>query len=157
GLLSLELEKVELQEVFEQSVQNVTVAAAAKGVKITSADAGLSVDADRFRLVQILVNLLTNAIKFSPSDSVISLSAQRDGDVVHITVSDKGRGIPQHMLDSIFERFQQVQAADATAESTPGTGGKGLGLAICKALTELHGGAIAVESELGQGTKFTVA
>ncbi|HNN64508.1 MAG TPA: HAMP domain-containing sensor histidine kinase, partial [Candidatus Obscuribacter sp.] len=79
----------------------------------------------------------------------VSLSAKSDGNQVLIFVADHGRGIPAHKLASVFDRFQQVDAADAKNNR-----GAGLGLTICKTFIELHGGTVEVESEVGRGSTF---
>ena len=105
--------------------------------------------ADRGRVVQVLVNLLTNAARHSPPGSAIRVSAARDGVHVAVTVSDQGRGIPAERLPHLFRKFSGVNAGE------PG-GDTGLGLAICKGIVEAHGGRIRAESEgPGLGTSFT--
>lgn len=95
-------------------------------------------DADR--LNQVLVNLLSNAIKFSQPNSKIFVDAFEDGKFVRIEVRDEGRGVPDHLKQAVFDRFKQVDAADAVKRK-----GTGLGLAISKAIVERHGGSIGVE------------
>ena len=108
--------------------------------------------ADPDRILQTLTNLISNAVKFSPPDSTVHVSSERrDGEVL-FRVSDEGRGIPADKLDSIFERFQQVDASDAREK-----GGTGLGLAICRTIVEHHGGRIWVESVPEQGSTFSFA
>jgi signal transduction histidine kinase len=110
----------------------------------------LLVDVDLDRMLQVLAELVSNAIKFSPPQTIIKLAAQAiEHDEVCVSVSDQGRGIPQDKLDMIFERFQQGDASDSRA-----LGGTGLGLAICKKVVEQLGGRIWAESEPGKGSKF---
>jgi signal transduction histidine kinase len=97
----------------------------------------------------VMVNLLGNAVKFSPPGGTVEVTVEELPDVVCVKVTDQGRGIPKHMLTSVFERFKQVEVADATKKK-----GSGLGLAICKAIIEQHGGTIGVESEEGRGSTF---
>lgn len=94
-------------------------------------------------------NLVSNAIKFSPPNSKIVLSAHRFGGYIEISVVDQGRGIPADKQEIIFERFRQVAAEDEVL-----AGGSGLGLAICKAIVEAHGGKIGVYSHAGAGSTF---
>ena len=101
--------------------------------------------------MQTLTNLLSNAIKFSPPESRISVSSERRGAGLLIRVRDQGRGIPAHKLQTIFERFQQVDASDSRDK-----GGTGLGLAICRSIVQQHGGAIWVDSIEGKGSEFFV-
>jgi signal transduction histidine kinase len=119
------------------------------GVTLTIDPARVSMTADHDRLIQTLSNLVGNAVKFSETGGRVSLASSEDDGVLRFTVADEGRGIPSDKLDSIFGRFQQVEASDARAK-----GGTGLGLAISKQIVELHGGSIHVESELGSGSTF---
>jgi signal transduction histidine kinase len=97
----------------------------------------------------VLVNLLSNAIKFSPVDTFVSVTVEQQDDWVEVRITDRGRGIPPTHITSIFQRFQQVEAADGQRAR-----GTGLGLAICKAIIEGHGGTIGVESQEGHGSQF---
>jgi signal transduction histidine kinase len=98
---------------------------------------------------RVLTNLLGNALKFAPPDSTVTVAASPSGNGVRVEVRDQGRGVPDDLKDKIFERFAQVEKADATAH-----GGTGLGLAICKAIVESHHGKLGVESTEGQGSTF---
>ncbi len=118
----------------------------------------LLVEADEERILQVLSELVSNAIKFSPPQTIIRLSAKavtsqaEDGtnqEQVQVAVEDQGRGIPEDKLDMIFERFQQGDASDSRA-----LGGTGLGLAICRRIVQQHGGKIWAESEQDKGSKF---
>jgi signal transduction histidine kinase len=104
---------------------------------------------DSERLVQVLVNLISNAIKFSPDNGKVDVGVRDLGAAVRFTVSDEGRGVPAGMETKIFERFQQVESTDDSK-----LGGSGLGLSICKAIVERHGGTIGVESNNGKGSIF---
>ncbi|MCA9489519.1 MAG: hypothetical protein KC621_06335 [Myxococcales bacterium] len=114
-------------------------------------DSGLSVVADRTRLRQVLVNLLSNADKFTPTGH-IAVAARREGDRVVIEVEDTGPGIAPDLLPKVFDRFVM---GDPT--STRRQGGTGLGLAISRELVERMGGQLAVSSELGRGTTFQIS
>lgn len=109
--------------------------------------------ADPDRIVQTLTNLLSNAIKFSPAQTTVRMRAchSEQNSSVCISICDQGRGIPSHQLQTIFERFQQVDASDARQK-----GGTGLGLAICRNIIEQHGGKIWVESTINQGSTFYI-
>ncbi|XHX75926.1 MAG: PAS domain S-box protein [Stenomitos frigidus ULC029] len=111
------------------------------------------VEADSDRLLQVLTNLLSNAIKFSPNRSVIQLAVELKlaEETPHLlfTVCDEGRGIPADNLESIFDRFHQVDASDSREK-----GGTGLGLAICRSIVQQHGGKIWAESTMGKGSTF---
>ena len=108
--------------------------------------------ADSDRLIQVLTNLISNAIKFSPHQSTIELSISEEIDdqsYLLFSIRDRGRGIPAQNLQTIFERFQQVDASDSREK-----GGTGLGLAICRDIVEQHGGKIWAESVLREGSTF---
>ena len=94
-------------------------------------------DADPDRMLQVLTNLLSNAIKFSPADSTVSVQIDANADALSLKVIDRGRGVPVDKLESIFDRFQQVESSDASKK-----GGTGLGLAICRSIIQQHGGII---------------
>ena len=106
------------------------------------------VSADPLRVVQVLTNLLQNAIKFTPNGGTITVSACESGPDVQFSVTDTGIGIPPVELNRIFDRFYQVRRDDSNL------GGAGLGLAICKEIIRLHGGRIWAESEEGHGSRF---
>ncbi len=111
-----------------------------------------TVEADRRRLEQILVNLVDNAMKFNRPGGSVTVRGRRDDDRALLTVEDSGPGIPSDQLDKVFHRFHRVDPARSQE-----LGGTGLGLAIVKHLVQLHGGTVRVESELGQGARFIVA
>ncbi len=106
--------------------------------------------ADADRITQTITNLLSNAIKFSPAGSAISVSAAHGREGIVFRVSDHGRGIPADKLESVFERFQQVDASDSRDR-----GGSGLGLTICRSIVRQHGGELRVESVVGKGSTFS--
>jgi PAS domain S-box-containing protein len=150
GKLKMEIGDCPLSEVFERSVGGVIGFADSQKVHLVAEPTNLMAFADRDRLVQVLINLISNAIKFSPKDSTIRIEAAKIDDFVEVRVIDKGRGVPEEYRETIFERFQQVRTTDATQK-----GGSGLGLAICKAIVEEgHGGTIGVESKEGEGSTF---
>jgi len=149
GMLALDKAEVSLSSVFEQSIQTVAALANEKGIEVESLETNIVLDADSNRLVQVLVNLLSNALKFSPKGTKVTVAAQQLAECVEIKVSDQGRGIPAERAKFIFDRFHQVSSEDAKIQH-----GTGLGLSICKALVELHGGNIRVESEVGKGSTF---
>jgi hypothetical protein len=109
------------------------------------------VDADRELLRQMLSNLISNAIKFTPPGGRVTVILEEEASAARIVVQDTGRGIPEDQLEKIFERFHQVDASDTREH-----GGSGLGLAICKNIVEWHDGSIWVENLKEAGAKFTV-
>ncbi|HZH33516.1 MAG TPA: ATP-binding protein, partial [Pyrinomonadaceae bacterium] len=145
---------IELSSIIEASVDAVRPAAEAKNIRLqvlldSGADA-VSGDADR--LQQIVWNLLTNAVKFTPKDGRVQVRLERVNSHVEITVSDTGKGIEPEFLPHVFDRFRQ-----ADQSSTRRYGGLGLGLSIVRQLTEMHGGSVSAQSEgEGKGTSFTV-
>ncbi|HAD04588.1 MAG: hypothetical protein A2091_13195 [Desulfuromonadales bacterium GWD2_61_12] len=106
-----------------------------------------TVIAHRGRLEQVLFNLFDNAIKHAPSGSSVKLAARADGDLIEVSVADRGTGIPPEALPRLFERFYRVDAGRSRDQ-----GGTGLGLAIVKHIVQLHGGRVWIESTPGQGT-----
>lgn len=150
GQMQLELEPQEMQKLFS-SVDEMTAATfEIAGVTLRSSANGIVCLADADRILRVLTNLVSNAAKFSPRDSVVELIAEKNDGLARISVRDQGRGIPAHLLASVFERYQQVNVADSKLK-----GGSGLGLAICKDIVSLHGGEIWVESAEGKGSTFT--
>jgi two-component system phosphate regulon sensor histidine kinase PhoR len=116
----------------------------------TTSGLALRIMADQGRLEQVVVNLLENAIKYTPDGGVIRLFSEDDGEFVKVSVADTGIGIPAKDLPRIFERFYRVDEARTREQ-----GGTGLGLAIVKHIVQLHGGAVSVSSEPGQGSIFS--
>jgi signal transduction histidine kinase len=106
------------------------------------------IEADRERLLQVLANLLANAIRVSPLGERVRLSAERRGQGIRIEVRDKGPGVPEHFRGRLFQRFARAQ------EGQPGYKGTGLGLAISKLIVEGHGGRIGFEAASGGGALF---
>lgn len=150
--LDLQIEQTNLAGVVHSSAHAVGGFAERQHVRInTDASRDIWMPLDRERMIQVLVNLLSNAVKFSPPDSVVTVGIEESNGLVTLYVRDEGRGVPLGMRDKIFERFKQVEKADAHQK-----GGTGLGLAICKAIVEQHGGKIGVDSEEGKGSTFWI-
>jgi PAS domain S-box-containing protein len=137
-------------ELCQQTLETMQAFAAESQIEILCNVQPQQVFADRDRLVQTLVNLLSNAIKFSPPQSQVQLEASQIADEIVFRVCDRGRGIPTDHLESIFERFHQVDASDSRQ-----MGGTGLGLAICRSIVQQHSGKIWVESVLSEGSTFS--
>jgi signal transduction histidine kinase/PAS domain-containing protein len=150
GRLTLYKEPIELGVIVEQSIGQVLPKAMQKGIHLdVPAGATPTVDVDPGRIVQVLVNLLYNAIKFTPDGGTIRVTYQAVGGEVTVAVSDTGIGIPTEHLPLLFVRFSQVDAS-----STRQFDGTGLGLAICRELIELHAQRIWVDSTPGRGSTF---
>jgi signal transduction histidine kinase len=154
GNLCLAITPVDLHHVIREALNVVQPAADAKGVRVTFVpedDVGL-IDADRARFHQIAWNLVSNAIKFTPTGGSVTVRLRRTSVNIELIVEDTGQGIPDGFLHSIFEPFRQ-----ADESTTRANGGLGLGLSIVKHLVEAHGGTIAVYSAgAGEGSTFTV-
>lgn len=140
-----------LVEVVNKATGAVAMKASAKGISLLSTVTDCKIDIDSERIVQVLVNLFTNAIKFSPNQGKIEISSDVAGGAVRLSVRDYGSGIPGDALSSIFEAFKQAAVSDATRK-----GGTGLGLAICKSIIDKHGGKIWAENNDGLGATFFV-
>ncbi len=149
GHLPLERAPVGVGELVRQSAQALQGTAEDAGVRLCVDVEELEVCADADRVVQALVNLLGNAIKFSPPGGVVTVAVAPGEGCARFSVTDSGRGIPAEQLDSIFERFNQVDASDAREK-----GGTGLGLAIARGIVESHGGHLWAESTPGEGSSF---
>lgn len=149
GHSELVIEPAPLQEIFDRAADVVETHARAAHVRVLFEATSARVAADSRRLVQVLVNLAANAVKFSPAGSTIDVSAVATGSEVTVRVRDRGRGIPPDYVEKIFEPFQQVEAADSRSK-----GGAGLGLTISRSIVEQHGGTIGVVSVAGEGSTF---
>jgi signal transduction histidine kinase len=150
GDVMLEEEDLDLAELVRDGVGAMKPRAAAKEITLTcEVEAVPPVHADRGRFLQVLDNLVSNALKFTPEGGEVHVRlGERDGNV-RLEVSDSGMGISAADQRRLFERF--FRAGNAVEQQVPGTG---LGLYICRAIAEAHGGAISVRSELGQGSTF---
>ena len=152
GRLSLEQAKVDLAALAAECVEAATPAAAEKSIDlILTAQAVPALVGDRGRLAQVLDNLVSNALKFTPEGGTVVVATKADGNRVSVEVSDTGIGIGADDQPRLFERFFRSSAAEEQA--IPGTG---LGLAIVQAIVEAHKGQIRIESTEGIGTTFTI-
>jgi len=143
---------VSVQEAVTEAIDRCNTRAAAKDISLVAASVeGLRIYGDEDLLVTALRNLIDNAINYSPEHTRVVISARSVGDVVEISVSDQGIGIPESAQQRIFERFFRVDAARSRA-----TGGTGLGLAIVKHVAVAHGGEVTVWSKEGSGSTFTL-
>ncbi len=149
GLLELLRESFSVSETMPEVLSVIRPLAMAKKIQIEHVGKSLSIYADRVRFKQILYNLLSNALKFTPEGGKVRLESTSDGNLACISVSDTGVGIRPEDQQLIFEEFRQ--AGETTRGVKEGTG---LGLAITKRLVERQGGTIRVESELGKGSCF---
>jgi PAS domain S-box-containing protein len=154
GKLRLNVQRVKMVSVVEAAVDTVKPAADAKGVRLLvhmPPDVGV-VNGDPERLQQVVWNLLSNSVKFTPEGGLVEISLRREASGLSVSVRDTGQGIAPEFLPYVFERFRQ-----ADQQITRRHAGLGLGLAIARHLIELHGGTVRVESEgRGHGATFTV-
>ncbi|MEM7773034.1 MAG: PAS domain S-box protein, partial [Cyanobacteria bacterium P01_A01_bin.37] len=149
GRVTMEMRQCDVEELILQAVQAMQSMADSHDIKLVTEAPTVTIMVDPDHITQALTNLISNAIKFSPAGSTIRLCAiERQTDVV-LSVCDQGRGIPADKIETIFERFQQVDSSDSRQR-----GGTGLGLAICKNIVQQHSGKIWVESTFGLGSTF---
>jgi len=152
GALPLDLATVSIADLVTEAVRAATPGAAKQGVTLElSAFPGPPVTGDSRRLMQVLDNLIANAVKFSHRNGLVRVSTACDQGTWRIDVADSGIGIPPAEADQLFSRF--VRGSNARTAGLPGSG---LGLSIVKVLTEMHGGHVSVRSRLGQGSTFSV-
>lgn len=153
----LQFSPVELETLIDQTVHVMKAEARKKNIEIkTDVAPGLFIEADEDRLRQIIINLLSNGVSYTPEGGSVSIEAEpfmdeMEEEKVRIKISDTGMGIPKKDLPRIFERFYRVDKARSRS-----SGGTGLGLSIVKHLIELHKGSIRVESEVGTGSVFII-
>jgi signal transduction histidine kinase len=152
GQVDLKYQWCSAASLVQQAFASVETLATTHQIRLeASVPDDLQVWADPDWLVQVLVNLVNNAIKFSPPQTAIAVTAEAiaSESIIQFSVADQGRGIPADKLQTIFGRFQQVDASDSRHK-----GGTGLGLAICRQIVQQHGGRIWAESELNKGSTF---
>jgi PAS domain S-box-containing protein len=154
GRIALAIETVPVGPAIRASIDGVRADCERRGLRLACdpIDAGLAVAADPVRLAQIFDNLLGNACRYTPRDGTIRVSAAADGDAIEFRVADTGIGLDADDLEAVFELFVQIDPGGERAE-----GGLGIGLAMVRRLTEMHGGSVRAESEgRGRGATFVV-
>ena len=153
GHVMLRLENVAIVEIAHSVMRVMEPLAAKKAIQLKAelAAAG-QIEADAGKLRQMLLNLVSNAVKFTPEGGYVTIGVQRLADTVEISVSDTGIGIAESELEHLFEEFRQVDSDIAQEQH-----GTGLGLALTKRFVELHGGRIRLASEVGKGSVFTLS
>ena len=149
GMMELAIDTIPLQECFAAVEETSTLIAKEQDIDLVFTETDYLVDCDQDRIIRVLQNLVSNAIKFSPKDSTVRISAKRSGDFAEVTVADQGPGISPDMVAVVFDRYRQV-GTSKTESST----GSGLGLAICKSIVGLHGGQISVTCPESGGSEF---
>jgi NtrC-family two-component system sensor histidine kinase KinB len=150
GKMEMELSSIPIHELFEKAVSVFRTQLEEKEVNLSLNVPGElpNIKADDSKITWVLTNLISNALRYTPSSGHINLSAESFGSSVQISVSDDGPGIPYEYQSKIFDKFVQVKSDRAV-------GGSGLGLAICKEIVRAHGGTIWVDSVPGSGSRFT--
>lgn len=149
GMLRLDKKTIVVNSLFQRVEELCIAATQKKDIQLTFKESDETLVGDADRLVQVLSNLVSNAIKFTPNCGRISVLATKIDGAIEFKIVDNGRGIPDEFKEKVFERFSQTRLSDSKL-----MGGSGLGLSICKGLVELHGGTIWVESTEGEGSTF---
>jgi PAS domain S-box-containing protein len=150
GGLQMEPTPMDLADVVRGAVRRFVARSPEVDVRVRFPGAVPPILADRERIQEVVLNLLDNAVKYSPRGQRIRVSGKVTDEAVTVNVSDRGQGIPLREQERIFERFQRLEGADVRR-----TQGAGLGLYICRAIVEAHGGRLWVQSELGRGSTFS--
>jgi heavy metal sensor kinase len=152
GKEQMYFEEIDLGELLRGLTSDVTVLCQDKGLSLElNAAKSVSIKGDRGKLRRLFLNVLDNAIRYTPGGGAISIQLSSEGQTALVAIKDTGIGIPREHLSHIFDRFYRVDKARSRAE-----GGSGLGLAICKQILEAHGGVISVESQVGKGSVFSI-
>ena len=144
----LHKEEILVENLLEEAYHDCCILAEDKGILLSYASEPVRIAGDRERLKEVVLNLISNALKHTMRGGRIVLRGTRAGECAEVSVEDTGSGIAPEDLTHIFDRFYRIRADDS-----PGTG---LGLDICKKIVEMHGGSIRAESELGKGSRFVV-
>jgi len=147
GRLELKRVRVDFKETITHAMEIVQPLADKKDCRLVNQSTSLLIYVDEDRIVQVLVNLLANAIKFSPADSLVEVTADLVARSLHVKVMDRGVGVSEEEIQQLFNPFKQSSTTDKSS-------GFGLGLAIAKLLVELHGGEIGALPRTGGGTVF---
>ncbi|HYG59513.1 MAG TPA: PAS domain S-box protein, partial [Symbiobacteriaceae bacterium] len=149
GKLAMEKQACDIADLLGQARDTVQAVADQAGVVMDIAPVSARLWVDPDRMVQTVINLLGNAVKFSPPGGRVWVTVDIHEHQLKLGVHDQGRGIPADKLEAVFEKFKQVDSSDAREK-----GGSGLGLAICRSIVQNHGGRIWAESTYGQGSSF---
>ena len=147
----LVLHKINAIELVESLTPAIMYKAEEKGITFTQDIEDIDIKADKDRITQVIINLIDNALHYTPEEGTVALRVYQAKDRIKIEVSDTGIGIPEKELPRIFERFYRIDKA-----RTRNSGGTGLGLAIVKHIIEVHDGEILIDSEVDKGTIITV-
>jgi heavy metal sensor kinase len=152
------LDVIALSDLLAALVDQVRPLAEAKAIALVeSVPPGLMVKGDMDLLIRLFLNLLDNAIKYTPSTGKIRVEAEKRADRICVSISDTGPGIPPEQLPHLFERFYRAESdrMRRRGQHVQAQGGAGLGLAIAREIARAHGGTLTVQSDLGEGSTFT--
>jgi two-component system sensor histidine kinase ResE len=154
GTADLKMSAVDVSVLLRGIVEKFTPQAQKAGVvlQVNIPNDLPSLNADGDRLAQVFTNLVDNALKFTPANGQVTLSAKSVGVEMELSITDTGRGVPEDALPRLFDRFYQADASRAGGDGH----GAGLGLSIVKEIVQAHGGKIGVRSQVGHGTKFVI-
>jgi two-component system sensor histidine kinase KdpD len=150
GALKVKREPADVQDILGTAIGQMEARLAGRNIRVDVPDSFPLVSLDFVLIVHVITNLLDNALKYSPENSPLEVQARMDGQEVHISVQDRGLGIPAEDLEHVFDKFYRVQRPEQVT-------GTGLGLAICKGIVEAHNGRIWAANREGGGTVFTIA
>lgn len=139
---------IAVEALLEEVHEDCSILSEDRGVRFSYSSESVIVTGDREKLKEVLLNLISNALKYTPRGGSIMLQGRRVGDYVEIIVEDTGCGIPPENIANIFERFYRIKGEEVA--------GTGIGLHICQQIVAVHNGVIMVESELGKGSRFIV-
>lgn len=149
GKMQFNIAPVDMNDVVDDAFREVDAVAKAKQIRLEKENTSISVMGDREKLMQMLINLLANAIRYSPEGAPVTVQCTSKYDVVQVAVLDEGPGVPEGFHESVFAPFESAPGSKQTNE-----GGTGLGLAICKLIIEGHNGEIGVRNRKGRGSEF---
>jgi PAS domain S-box-containing protein len=149
GKMQFNMAPVEMDEVIQEAFREVETLAGSKRIRLETDGSGVAVSGDREKLIQLLVNLLGNAIRYSPEGAPVTVQCRQTNQTAEISVRDEGPGVPEGFHESVFAPFESAPGSKQTSE-----GGTGLGLAICKLITEGHNGEIGVRNRKERGSEF---
>jgi signal transduction histidine kinase len=146
-------EMVDISEVIEEAIKKTALMAKAKGISVRSSVERMNIRANKFNIIELFVNLIDNAIKYSRKGGLVEVYTRKEHDNLLVFVKDYGIGISEKDLPHIFDRFYRAD----TSRSKEVSAGYGLGLSIAKKVAQAHGGKIEVKSKPGEGSTFIVS
>lgn len=147
GLFSLNKIECSLSSIVDGAIDDVYELCESKDLEVESSLGDYNINCDKDQVRRVVVNLLTNAIKFAPRDSKVAIKVEQENKALTVSIADQGPGISEEKQETIFDRYKQADSEQSV--------GSGLGLAICKAIVEAHSGNINVSSEIGKGSIFS--